>query len=72
MINGNDYEIIINRNYIHIKNYNRIIDICDNRIKLVLNNNIVLINGNCLIVCAIDEYEIVIKGYITSIEYINE
>ena len=68
----NKYEIIIMGNCIHIKNYYKILDICDKKIEINLNNSTLLINGNNLIVCAMDEYEIVIKGYFKSIEFINE
>ena len=66
------YEIIIRNNYMHIKYYSKIIDIDTSKIEIYLDNNILLIKGSSLIVCALNEYEIVIKGIIKSIEFINE
>ena len=65
-------EIILRDNYIHIKYYSNIIDISDNKIEVTLDQKVLLIKGKMLIVCALNEYEIVIKGVIKSIEFINE
>lgn len=53
-----DIEIYIKNNLIHIKNYNRVIDICNNKIEL----KDVVINGSDLIISKLDEYELCIKG----------
>lgn len=53
-----DIEIYIKNNLIHIKNYNKVIDISYNKIEL----KDVVINGNNLIICKLDEYELCIKG----------
>ena len=68
----NKYEIIIKRDYLHIKYYSKIIDIDSSKIEIILDKYKVLINGSSLIVCALNEYEIIIKGYIKSIEFNNE
>ena len=53
-----DIEIYIKNNLIHIKNYNRVIDISNNKIEL----KDVVINGSDLIISKLDEYELCIKG----------
>ena len=68
----NKYEIIIRKCFLHIKHYNKIIDINSNKIKIEIDNNTLVISGASLIVCAMNEYELVIKGCIKSIEFINE
>jgi len=68
----NKYEIIIKEKCIHIKYYTKVIDINTNKIELYLDNRILKIKGNSLIVCAMNEYEIVIKGIIKCIEFNNE
>ena len=75
MINNiikNKYEIILKSNYLHIKYYSRIGDIDCNKINVYLDKCNLLICGSSLIVCAMNEYEIVIKGNVTSIQFINE
>ena len=66
------YEIILRDYCVYIKYYKRIIDINSNLVKIALNSKILLIKGSNLMACALDEYEIVIKGNILSIEFINE
>ena len=69
----NKYEIILRENFVHIKQYSTIIDIDNNLIKIRIDNNTdIAISGNHIIICAMDEYEIVIKGQVKSIDYINE
>ena len=51
-------EIYIKDNLIHIKNYNKVIDISNNKIEL----KDVVINGTNLIISKLDEYELCIKG----------
>ena len=52
-----DIEIYIKDNLIHIKNYNKVIDISNNKIEL----KDVVINGTNLIISKLDEYELCIK-----------
>jgi len=66
------YEIILRDYCVYIKYYKRIIDINSNLVKIAFNSKILLIKGSNLMACALDEYEIVIKGNILSIEFINE
>lgn len=68
----NCYEIIIKPCFIHIKYYKKIIDIDSNKIIINTCDNSINITGTNLIISAMDEYEIVIKGIIKSIEFINE
>ena len=42
----NKYEIILRDNYMHIKYYSSIIDINYNLIRIGLDSNILIINGN--------------------------
>ena len=68
----NKYEIIIKEDYLHIKHYSKIIDIDSSKIEIVLDKYKVYINGSSLIVSALNEYEIIIRGMIKSIEFNNE
>ena len=68
----NKYELIIKNNYMHIKFYSKIIDINSTKVEVIIDKTHLLIKGSSLIVCALSEYEIVIKGNIKSIEFINE
>ena len=65
------FEINIYENIIHLKYYKKILNISDCNIKIDIFDKIVNINGKCLRIVGIDEYEICIKGEILSIEYIN-
>ena len=67
----NKYKIIIKDNYINIMNYKKIIDIDHNRIEIFLDKARVIISGNNLLVTGIDEYEMVIKGIIKGIDFIE-
>ena len=58
-----DIEIYIKDNLIHIKNYNKVIDISNNKIEL----KDVVINGTNLIISKLDEYELCIKGKLKGI-----
>ena len=53
-----DIEIYIKDNLIHIKNYNKVIDISNYKIEL----KDAVINGTNLIISKLDEYELCIKG----------
>ena len=57
-VTNKDIEIYIKDNLIHIKNYNKVIDISNNKIEL----KDVVINGTNLIISKLDEYELCIKG----------
>ena len=67
----NKYKIIIKDNYINIMNYKKSIDIDHNRIEIFLDKARVIISGNNLLVTGIDEYEMVIKGIIKGIDFIE-
>ena len=68
----NKYELIIKNNYMHIKYYSKLLDISNSKVEVIIDKTSLLIKGSSLIVCALSEYEIVIKGNIKSIEFINE
>ncbi len=72
IIKNDNYEINIKNNYLHIKNYISVVDISSNRISILIKNNKIVINGSSLIIGCLDEYELLIKGYIRSIEFISE
>ena len=72
IIKNDNYEINIKNNYLHIKNYISVVDISSNRISVLIKNNKIVINGSSLIIGCLDEYELLIKGYIRSIEFISE
>ena len=72
IIKNDDYEINIRNNCLHIKYYINVIDISSNRISVLIKNNKLIVNGSSLIISCLDEYELLIKGYIRSIEFISE
>jgi len=67
-----DYELIIKNDCIDIKNYLKINELNNNRIELILTNKKIIISGTNLIIKCMDEYEIVIKGKCSSIQFIDE
>ncbi len=69
IINNKDYELFINKEYLQIKNYINIIDINSNKISILLKNKELIINGNSLLITALDSYELLIKGNIKGIEF---
>lgn len=68
IINDN-YEININSCFMHVKNYENIVEIYQSKIIIILKDKKLIINGSNLIICALDEYEILIKGNIKGIEF---
>ncbi len=66
---NNKYELILKENLLHIKNYKEIIDINSNNIIIKLNNKTLKIKGNDLLICCLDEYEILIKGNIKGLDF---
>ena len=69
IIKNNLYELNIKENYIHLKNYINIIDIYPNRITILVKNNKIIIEGEDLIICCLDEYELLIRGTIKEISF---
>lgn len=67
-----DYELIIKKDCIDIKNYLKINEISNNKIEVLLLNKKIIINGIKLIINCMDEYEIVIKSEYSSIQLIDE
>ena len=72
IIKNDNYEINIKDNLLHIKNYINIIDISTNRISILIKSNKLIINGSSLMISKLDEYELLIKGNIKDISFINE
>ncbi len=72
MINKEQYEIVIKNNYIYIKNYFNLENICNNNILICLKDNKLSIRGNNLIIVKLDKYELLIKGTIKGIDFIDE
>ena len=65
------YELTIKNDFIDIKYYLKIIDINSNKIEVLLKEKKLIIKGNNLIIRCMDEYEIVIKGNYSSIQFID-
>ena len=63
------YEICIKDNFFHLINYLNIIDINSNNINILLKDKKICINGSELMISAMDEYEIIIKGKINSVQF---
>jgi hypothetical protein len=71
LLNKN-YEIILKENYLDIKYYSRILGTNENKIEIIIDNKKLIIIGSCLCIKCMDQYEIVIKGSISSIKLIDE
>ena len=69
---NNSFGIKIRKNCIHIIHFKNIIDISSKRIDILLDNCRLVIKGSCLIIKAMDEYEVLINGIIEGIDFINE
>lgn len=67
-----NFEINIYENIVHLKKYKSILNISESNIKIDVFDRLVNINGKCLRIVGIDEYEICIKGTFLSLEFINE
>ena len=72
ILNNKNYEINLRDNYLHLINYINILDISSNKIRIMLNNNTIEIDGNTLLISALDENELLIKGNIIGIRFNNE
>lgn len=72
IIKDNNYKINICNNCIHIINYKRIVNINNLEINVELYNCFLLIKGSSLLISALDKYELLIKGNIKGIDFINE
>lgn len=72
IIKDDNYEIIIKNCFIHLINYISIDNISSYNIIIHIKNKKLIINGNDLIISALDECELIIKGNIKGIEFINE
>lgn len=72
ILNSKCFEINLKENCLHLINYINIIDISSKRIKILLNSEYLIVDGNDLIISALDESELLIKGNIIGIKFINE
>ncbi len=68
----NNFEINLKNNILDIKNYIKIIDISNYKIEVLLDKKILIVNGKELLIKCMDEYEIVIKGDVISIQFKDE
>ncbi len=67
-----NYELIIKKNNIYIKNYININSISLSKISIILKDVKLNILGNDLIIFKMDKYDLGIKGIIKGIEFIND
>lgn len=65
-------EINLYEKIIHIKNYEKIMDINPNCIVIKLKNKLVKVYGKDLIISKLDKYEICINGEYKNIELLYE
>ena len=72
ILNNKNYEINLKDNYLHLINYINVVDISLNKIRILLYNKTLVVNGNNLLISALDENELLIKGNIKGLEIINE
>ncbi|MBR4178706.1 MAG: YabP/YqfC family sporulation protein [Bacilli bacterium] len=72
ILNNKCFEIDLKENCLHLINYINVIDISPNKMHILLNNRSLVVNGSNLIICALDENELLIKGNIKGIEFIDE
>ena len=72
IIKDNSFKINIINDSVHIINYVNIINISPNVINILLNDKTLKISGNNMLICGLDEYELLIKGNIKGLEFINE
>jgi hypothetical protein len=67
-----NYEIIIKKNCLYIKNYINIVDINLTKIAIELEDIKINVTGRELIIFKMDKFDIGIKGIIKGIDFINE
>ena len=67
-IKNDSLKIIYWNNSVNIQNYNKIIEIDDNLVRILHNNKIIVIKGNNLKLNKLLDNEILITGIITKIE----
>ena len=68
----NDLNIIIKNNYINIINFEKIIDISEKQIIVKDKEKMIEINGNNLLLNKMFTDELLVKGNIENIKFINE
>lgn len=66
-LNKNDYYIIVTKDYIYIKNYDKILSINKYELSLIINDKKYIITGNNMYLKKHDNKEIIINGVIESI-----
>lgn len=71
-ISDNEFRFTIYDNKIHIINYKKIISLEDNYISFLSSNKKIIIHGNNLLLKKLLDNELLLQGFITSIEVINE
>lgn len=70
-IKSKDYEIDIYKDIVHVVNYVKISDLSNNKIILLLKDMKIIINGEYLIINKLDTSELLIKGNIKGIDFIE-
>ncbi len=71
-LRNNTYNINISENYIYINNYQKIDNISETDITIIVNQNILNITGNNLRVLKLLDNEILFNGNIENIKIINK
>jgi len=67
-LKNDEYLISLSDSFIHVINYKNIMSLTENKIELMLNNKILLINGRDFVIEKMEKSEMTIKGTITNIE----
>lgn len=70
-LRNNSYNINISKNNLYINNYNKIDNISEKNISLIVDNNKIYIKGNNLKIIKMLDKEILFNGQIESIEIIS-
>lgn len=72
VIKNDNYEINIKDNFLHLINYINVLSISGSKIIIEIKDNNLIIFGNNLMISALDEYELIVRGIIKGIEFKNE
>lgn len=67
-IKNNDFKIIYLNNNLDVINYDKMLDVTDNIVKLIKNNHLITIHGDSLRLEKLLDKEILITGKINKIE----
>lgn len=70
-LNNNSFKLTLTNNYLNIENYLKIIILEDNRIDILLNNNVLKIKGEDLKLKRIMNKELMITGLILELKLVK-